>query len=225
MKRQNGFTLIELLVVIAIIAVLASMLLPALSKARDKAKTIHCSTNLKAFYVANMLYADEYDDDIVFWNIFPQSLFPYIGSVATYNCPSRRGYAKKGSSASDVNKASQHYALNVMLYTENSSLSTHSQDPRRSMVKKSSQIMLMSESEWFSTAGVDMGGYKFYQQRKGYAPSSNYYYQYSLATRHEGTMATGGSNTTFFDGHVKFHRRVDIENTYKTSADMWRIWF
>ncbi|MFA7231023.1 MAG: prepilin-type N-terminal cleavage/methylation domain-containing protein [Victivallaceae bacterium] len=62
MKKKDIFTLIELLVVIAIIAILAAMLLPALNKAREVAKKIKCTGNLKSLQMANLYYANDNND-------------------------------------------------------------------------------------------------------------------------------------------------------------------
>src|ERR1041385_3457428 len=60
--RKTAFTLIELLVVIAIIAVLAALLFPVFARAREKARTSGCLSNLKQLHMASAMYAQDYDE-------------------------------------------------------------------------------------------------------------------------------------------------------------------
>jgi len=125
MPKGRGFTLIELLVVIAIIAILAAMLLPALSKAKEKAQRTTCLSNLKQMQLCWILYTDDYNDycppngpgldprmkdvpgyeawlygdvqvDINTTNIEQGVLFPYNRSVRIYVCPDDRFMVVRG---------------------------------------------------------------------------------------------------------------------------------
>lgn len=78
-RRNKRFTLIELLIVIAIIAILASMLLPALNQAREKGKATSCSGNLKNISLTATLYRNDYNDRIA------TAYFRYGGKLLTFH--------------------------------------------------------------------------------------------------------------------------------------------
>jgi prepilin-type N-terminal cleavage/methylation domain-containing protein/prepilin-type processing-associated H-X9-DG protein len=97
--QLRGFTLIELLVVIAIIAILAGMLIPALSKAKEKGKSASCQNNLRQLSLAATMFDDDNEVFPVGWQatssaIWYRQLQPYLGKNATlagggiFICPS-----------------------------------------------------------------------------------------------------------------------------------------
>jgi len=106
-KKREGFTLIELLVVIAIIAILAAILFPVFARAREKARTANCQSNLKQQALAVLMYAQDYDETLPLaamnvgagnavypdgstgtYYLWYHPLFPYIKNVQLWNCPS-----------------------------------------------------------------------------------------------------------------------------------------
>lgn len=144
MKRgrfHQGFTLIELLVVIAIIAILAAMLLPALAKAKDRARTIQCINNMRQLTLCWSMYADDNNDRLVpnwilagsgssppeAWIAGSESitsestnvafiqngrLFPYNKSTAIYQCPSLKGTKAANPTAVDATLLVRSVSMN-----------------------------------------------------------------------------------------------------------------
>jgi len=123
--KKRAFTLIELLVVIAIIAILAAILFPVFSRARESARRASCQSNMKQIILAYTMYAQDYDEmtvpnfekdtnlgkgvvtgaDFPYW---PDILQPYVKSKQIFVCPSGNTLS---SSSTDF-RAKQTYAYN-----------------------------------------------------------------------------------------------------------------
>jgi prepilin-type N-terminal cleavage/methylation domain-containing protein/prepilin-type processing-associated H-X9-DG protein len=97
--RTKGFTLVELLVVIAIIAILAAILFPVFARAREKARTTSCISNLKQMGIACISYAQDYDEKMpsvyrwggstyLYW--WEDLVQPYTRSYQLFVCPSNQ---------------------------------------------------------------------------------------------------------------------------------------
>ena len=105
--QRRGFTLIELLVVIAIIAILASILFPVFTRAKEQARKVSCSSNMKQIGLAFMQYAQDYDETFPLYSQgsgylgclgyaggdgprWGDMIFPYVRNVQVFDCRSGR---------------------------------------------------------------------------------------------------------------------------------------
>mgnify|MGYP000874956259 CR=1 FL=1 len=210
MKRN--FTLIELLVVIAIIAILAAMLLPALSNARSKAKQISCTSNLKQLGLSFNQYAQEYSDwlppyyqgssgtDRWHWT---STMIVYGGAAGkTFLCPGmaedsygdyRRATGEWVSQPANYNKTfAKHpaYGMANSFIKSVDSDNVHSA-PKINKIRKPSGVALLMDA--YYTSNTARG---YFILAKLWTVSTSYA---MVDNRH-----LNGANVLFIDGHVEY---------------------
>jgi len=222
-ERKGAFTLIELLVVIAIIAILAAMLLPALARAKENGKKMHCMSNLHQMGLSLLLYADDSGGIIPRGNepLWYQVLAPNLGvrdtnsfrKVRIYTCPS---YPDKRQLICYVVNSWQFYGPTDMVGFELNGLS------KISRIKKPVDTVYFAENEYGSWRPIftDLGVTISDELNDVWAPEHLPYAPNGVTVNPERRVALArhgkGSSLLFFDGHSAWKKAKQIV------VDDWR---
>ena len=216
--RRRGFTLIELLVVIAIIAILAAILFPVFAKAREKARQTSCTSNLKQLGLAAVMYAQDYDERLLYYSLpatfadpntgyacdrmsYIHMLQPYAKNWQMAKCPSLNRGPTNTNCCSRLS-VTWSYGPNHTYFTGETPVASGLSMAQFEVVSETIMIAEMQGTQ------LACGG-EFAVGKGGWPATTptNWGDGANSATSHN-----DGSNYAFFDGHAKWLKKPEYRN-------------
>ena len=214
---RRAFTLVELLVVVAIIALLAAILFPVFSQAREKARSIACLSNMKQIGMGLQIYMQDNNERIFFrsstnatitrahvatsgnnlkwWN----ELMPYIKSSDVFTCPSDNGPLPSPDLNGNNSIQRSYVASSAVEYL------------KAAQVTNPTEAIVITEKWDTNGSGATVTESWMEPFNKDMAPdptTPQTHPMLSMANRHQ-----GGMNCAFFDGHAKWMQPNTIKNS------------